>query len=260
MTPLSVTPIALLAGLASDFNATILSQSTHDFVFRLPLPRADGFVRTYEISARSRSSVVSAKETAPTFLPSFCPERHINLDATFCMNWQERDDLSVVDDQTAKRWWSTLVKFLLLQERAHRLRRWPSTKQRAHGDAAKYQQEALVAAEQLGADFSRDIEQGRIRVAFRRIGGFPVLRIFRGNVWTYSVRLDLRRVINLRQRCICARGGEPRPRVLRSCGAHAKAAADLAIAIHEQEKAEKAFWEGMRGKPCCRTMKYCPLA
>lgn len=237
MTPLSVTPIALLAGLASDFNATILSQSTHDFVFRLPLPRADGFVRTYEISARSRSSVVSAKETAPTFLPSFCPERHINLDATFCMNWQERDE-----------------------ERAHRLRRWPSTKQRAHGDAAKYQQEALVAAEQLGADFSRDIEQGRIRVAFRRIGGFPVLRIFRGNVWTYSVRLDLRRVINLRQRCICARGGEPRPRVLRSCGAHAKAAADLAIAIHEQEKAEKAFWEGMRGKPCCRTMKYCPLA
>jgi hypothetical protein len=48
--------------------------------------------------------------------------------------------------------------------------------------------------------------------------------------------------------------------VLRSCGNHAKAAADLAIAIYEQEKAEKAFWEAMSGKPCCRTMKYCPLA
>lgn len=255
-----MTPIVLLAGLASDFNAAILSQSAHDLVFRLPLPRADGFVRTYQISARSKLSMVSAKETAPTFLPSFCPERHINLDATFCMNWQEGDDLSVVDDQTAKRWWSTLVKFLLLQERAHRLRRWPSAKQRAHGNAAKYQQEAMVAAEQLGSDFSQDFEQGRISVVYRKIGGYPVLRLFRDDVWMYSVRLDLRRVIHLRQRCLCPKGRKRRPNVLRSCGNHAKAAADLAVAIYEQEKAEKAFWEAMRGKPCCRTMKYCPLA
>lgn len=228
--------------------------------FRLPVVRADRRERVYEISARSTLNAVSAKETAPFHLPAFCPERHINFDASFCMSWKGAESLDVIDQGSARHWWETLIQFLRLQERAHRLRRWPSPKQWAHGDGAKYQQRALVATEQFGADFSKDVEQGRIRVFYRRIGGYPVLRVFRGNVWAYSVRLDLRRVINLRRRCLCPRGGERRPRVLRSCGAHAKAAADLAIAIYEQEKAEKAFWEAVRGKPCCRTMKYCPLA
>lgn len=260
MTFFSATPIALLSGLAPEFRATILSQSAHEMQFRLPVVRADRRESVYEISAKNTLNAVSARETAPFHLPAFCPERHINSDATFCMSWKGAESLDVVDHDSARRWWETLVQFLRLQERAHRLRRWPSTKQWAHGDGAKYQQKALVAAEQLGADFLKDVEDGRIRVVYRRIGSYPVLRVFRGNVWTYSVRLDLRRVVNLRQRCICPRGRERRPRVLRSCGAHAKAAADLAIAIHEQALAEKEFWESMKGKPCCGRMEYCPLA
>lgn len=228
--------------------------------FCLPIVRADRRENVYEISARSTLNTVSARETVPLRLPAFCPDRHINYDATFCMGWRGAESLDVVDQASAQRWWETLVQFLRLQERAARLRRWPSARQWAHGDAAKYQQQAIIAAEQLGPDFSKDIEQGQIRAVYKKIGTHPVLRVFRDTVWTYSVRLDQRKVINLRQRCVCPKGQERRPRVLRSCGVHAQAAADLAVALHEQALAEKAFWESMKSKPCCKTLEHCPLA
>lgn len=203
---------------------------------------------------------MSVKETLPTLLPPFCPERHINNDGTFCMSWREVDDLTIVDRPSAEHWFQTLIRFLQLQVRAARKRCWPNNLQWAHGSAAKFQARAQTAAVDLGQDFVEDLAADALTVVVRKIRGRDVLRLYRKGIWICSASVTALRLTNLRSRCVCQRGHSRRPTTIRSCGNHASAALSLLKALYEQELAERSFWRSFKGSQCCGSMDNCPLA
>ena len=261
MTALKSASLTLLRDTGAQFGAVQLRLRGDKLTFTLPVPRADGRRPEYDLVAQATGSIVAAREAAPNMLPSFCPERHINSDATFCMNWQDVDPLAVNDNEAAERWWGALLQFLRLQERAARRRRWPAEAQWAHGTAAIHQLKAQEAAAELGPDFVKDLAEGRLTVGWRNVSSNgPGIRLFRSGRWIFSVWENARRVVNLRRPCLCHRGTGRRPITLRSCGNHAGAAAQLAIELMEWERAEQRFWNSWKHRACCGTMDDCPLA
>ncbi len=261
MTPLAYAALSLLREAGAEFGATQLRLRRGKLSFRLPVPRADGRAPEYELIAQAAGSIVSAREAAPTFLPTFCPERHINGDATFCMNWQAVDPIAVNDNEAAERWWGTLLQFLRLQERAAKRRRWPDEAQWAHGAAAEHQLQAQRCAALLGTEFADDLAQGRLGFDLRKVSSNGTgIRVLRSGRWIYSVWEPAGRVINLRRPCLCPLGKRKRPAIIRSCGEHADAAAGLAIALVEWKRAEQRFWKSYKGRACCGTMDGCPLS
>ncbi|MFC0340548.1 E2 domain-containing protein [Paracoccus niistensis] len=254
-------PIDLLTRWAAEFGATVTAVQATYLEFTFPVFRPDGTAPTYAIVAEVREDEVAAREATPTRLPAFCPERHINRDGTFCLGWGRADDLEVRDEETARAWWARLFKFLTLQERATRLRRWPDRRTWPHGDAAGHQFRAEWAAHRLGSPFVEDLAQGRLGVARKGHGsGGAGLQMLRDGRRLYSVWEDTRRAVNLRQRCICIMGRASPPAVLRSCGDHADAVVELAFALQDRATAEAAFWAGLEGTSCCGTMDCCPLS
>ncbi|MFC5565295.1 E2 domain-associated cysteine-rich protein [Rubellimicrobium aerolatum] len=229
--------------------------------FILPVPRPGGTAPVYNIIAEIRGDVVAAREAEPVRLPAFCPERHINRDGSFCLGWDGADDLAVRDEETARAWWRRLFKFLSLQERAARRRRWPDRRAWPHGDAARHQLRAEMAAHRLGSPFTEDLAQERLEVIRKGRGaGGHGLRVQRDGRRLYSVWEGARRAVNLRQRCLCALGTGSSPAVLRGCGDHADAAVELAFALRDRDIAEQDFWAQLKGTTCCGTMDGCPLS
>ena len=256
--------LALLAAKAVDFDGLVIGQGANELDLEVIVTMPDGQTTTYWITARAQGAIVSARETKKLHLPAFCPDRHINGDGTFCLGWSEINAVEVLDANGAWRWWATLIKFLRLQQRAVKKRRWPDKKAWAHGDAARHQLQAERSAMRLSAAHAADFLAGRITIE-RRIGQSaigPALRIARGGRWESSVWEKSKRPVSLRRRCICPAGAGARPTTLRSCedGEHAKAAAELAFAIRDMEAAERSFWKSLEGKPCCGTIDGCPLA
>lgn len=177
------------------------------------------------------------------------------------MSWKAVDALAVEDVESAQRWWETLVRYLQLQERATKRRRWPDENEWAHGAAAEHQLKAQAAAAVLGTDFAADLREGRITVDIRRVSSTgPGIRVFRSGRWIYSVWQKDARVVNQRRPCLCPAGGSRKPITLHSCKGHAKAAAALAIELVRWEQAERLFWKSFKGQECCHTMDGCPLA
>lgn len=227
----------------------------------LPVMFSDGRCRVYHLRVSVVGKSASAKEVMPTLLPSFCPERHINADGSFCLYWRAVDDIVIDGPEPALTWWETLVRFLQLQTRAARRRRWPDGRSRAHGAAAVHQLRAERAAERLGDQMSTAMQDGRLSVALRGSGPHgPGIRVLRDGQRIYATWLHSRRVVNLRRPCVCPAGREPQPRVIRSCGDHAAAAATLALELHSMAEQEQQFWKIFEGYPCCGTMDDCPLA
>lgn len=252
--------ILLLAQVADDFGAVILQRLPNRLDVTIPVPMPDGRSPIYSITAELSGSIVSARESAPTRLPAFCPDRHINENSTFCLGWAKVDPFEVMSQDGAWTWWARLLKFLRLQERAARLGRWPDHRAWAHGDAAIHQLLAEKAAVRLGPTYIEHLAQNRISVARRGNGAQGSgLRIMADGTWLYSIWEDAARAVNLRRRCICEAGTGHRPTVLRNCRDHAEAAVELALAVRDREREERRFWMGFEGKLCCGTMKNCPL-
>lgn len=255
-------PLALLAARAPEFGARVIGMTRDRLELEVPLPRSDGRCPMYMITAiETDNLVVAARETKKLHLPSACPERHINSNSTFCLGWDQVDRIEVRDADAAWDWWATLVGFLRLQERAARLRRWPNARVWAHGDAAIHQQQAMRAAEQLGPWFAEQLEAGRLSVTqMPGTGNGPALRVKSAGKRLYDIWRDHRRVVNTRGPCVCPKGQGRRPVIFRSCGEHARAAVDLAIALRAWEKEEARFWNNLKDQRCCGTMDNCPLA
>jgi hypothetical protein len=226
----------------------------------VPVPLPDGTVSTYAITMQACGAMVEAREGAPARLPAFCPERHINIDGSFCLGWAEVDPLAVNNEQDAWNWWARLVKFLLLQERAARRRRWPGGPAWAHGDAAAEQLRAERAAARLGDPFVDDLARNRLTIARQgSSSNGPALRVCRDGVWLFSIWETAKRPVNLRRRCVC-KTGEGRPStVLRNCGTHSQDAVELALSLRDREREEVKFWKALAGRMCCGTMDGCPL-
>jgi len=228
-------------------------------VVSVPLP--DGRAPVYRITAQQTGRRVTARETIPTRLPRFCPERHINDDATFCLGWAKVDPLEVNTVKDAWKWWATLIKFLRLQERAARTHRWPSTTQGwDHGNAAVHQLRAERSATQLGSPFIEDLQNNRLSI--RRVlsgSNGPAIRVLREGKRIYAVWEVRKRAVNLRRRCVCAKCQLSAPSILRNCTEHHQAAIELAFSLRDREREIARFWKSYEGRPCCGTMDNCPL-
>lgn len=238
-----------------NFNGKLVRTGSHDAEFYLPVVAADGGVTDFHLSIRATGNRLIPKEALPRHLPSCCPNRHINLDGSFCLTWASRHPIRVINAASAATWWDTVYRFLQEQNRAEKKRRWPTKGDWAHGDAAREQLRAETAAAALGGQFPGDLKNGRLRV--EKNGHFYRLIYPGGRL--YSVWIQFERVAALRQVCFCPDGARKRV-VLRRCGEHAKAAADLVLGLVGRETEERLFWKTLEGQPCCGTMDDCPLA
>lgn len=252
--------LELLAGCLSAFGAVEIGRSASELRVSLPVPLSDGRSPVYRLTILVTGQSVSARETTPTLLLAFCPERHINHDGSFCLYWRAVDEIVVDSLEAARDWWETLLRFLQFQSRAARLRRWPDRRARAHGVAAIHQLRAELAAERLGEPYVSDLAAGRLSVTATGRGTRSGIQLLRDGHRQYSVWVQPRRVVNLRRRCVCPAGSARRPAILRSCNDHADAAARLALALHEMGEQERRFWAAVKASPCCGTMDGCPLA
>ncbi|MBX9647945.1 MAG: hypothetical protein K2X57_12920 [Xanthobacteraceae bacterium] len=254
--------IDTLAACLPALGATELGRtSENELDIALPVTHSDGHCPIYHLRISITGASASVKELALKLLPTFCPERHINADGSFCLFWRAVDDIAIDGPHSALEWWETLARFLQHQTRAARLRRWPDGQARAHGAAAIHQLRAERAAERLDDRLTTDIQYGRISAALHGSGAEgPAIRVLLDGKRIYSTWLRSKRVVNLRGPCICPAGKGQRPRAIRSCGEHAAAAATLALELHSMTVQERRFWAAFEGHLCCGTMNDCPLA
>jgi hypothetical protein len=101
------------------------------------------------------AGMVNVGEQPPRQWPLGCPERHINLDGSFCLGIG--DPLSPRSARDADHWWSWLRQFIISQRIADRTRTWPGSRSLHHGDAADHQ----LKLEQLaaGTTFEREVRE-----------------------------------------------------------------------------------------------------
>src|SRR5260370_22175567 len=154
-----------------------------------------------------------------------------------------------------------LREFLLLQERAKKLRRWPGEGW-AHGTAAIHHKNAEDAAAALGSAFAAALNEQRLAVKrgpkVSHPSG-PTLRVHLDGEHVYTVWRKSKRLTNKRRPCICTRGKKGRRTTYRSCGDHALQAAQLAVSIQLWKETEEAFWDAFKNDACCGTCDNCPL-
>jgi hypothetical protein len=231
----------------------VLQRHGGDLQVAVGLRRPDGRIIRYALAVDARTREPKVREKAPENLPAFCPDRHINRDGSFCMNWQSADPIYVTDETSAREWWSRLLKYLRLQEAAKQLRRWPSKLAWAHGAAADAQRRAEVCSIALGPAFQDALAAKRLRVT-RRSGQPKFVRLEDDGRRLYSVWIHAKRVATRRQRCLCGSG-----RPLCSCADHADRAAELVTVLEAWAAGERAFWRQFDGRACCGTLSSCPL-
>ncbi|WP_353851279.1 E2 domain-associated cysteine-rich protein [Microbulbifer sp.] len=253
------TAIELITQVAPDFRGVCERASDSSATLDLPIRLVDGRVLPYRLLLREKGEWVSAQEETPNHLPYFCPERHINPGGTFCLNYSPVDSLNVMDEASARAWLETVYKFLRLQDRAKRQRKWPNSDTWAHGDAARHQLRAQTAAATLSGEIAAALADCRLTLKRRASKGRQILEIWIGDAHVYSVWESNQKVINKKRRCFCGESGLRRPKRLRRCGNHAKQASELALAVRDREDEEERFWDSMRHQTCCGTCDACPL-
>ncbi|MBZ9897638.1 hypothetical protein LB545_25290 [Mesorhizobium sp. BR1-1-6] len=253
--------LALLAETARDNHSDLVSLIDNVAIFAVQLVNASGAPATrFLIKVIDAGDKIVAKETKAEHLPSFCPERHINFDGTFCLYWVEAEPHEITNAEAAGRWWGKLLIFLLRQRTAAALRSWPGKGEaRAHGsEAARYQAAAEASAISLGEAFEKALKEGRLATLRRRLGGHDRLRLLLDGRRLLTVDIESGRVMTRRQRCKCDQGsGLP----LVACSDHAQVFADLAAALKNWRLAEAEFFDSFKGSSlkCCGTMDECPL-
>lgn len=224
--------------------AAIEASGRRSIDFRAQVARASGKLSSpYHLRVQPRSrggATVCEQQNAPQ-LPSFCPQRHINEDGSFCLGLNAGD----VDNDTAgTEWWQRLYVFLSGQEVAKSRREWPPRTQLSHGKAGEIQVEAESVAASLGmlSALREAIEHGSGVIAY------------------YSKRVREGRLINGRAPCVCGRiGRRNRLQLRRECFAQRQPC--LPVLEHQRQEAESKFWQDLKNRRavCCNTMKTCPL-
>lgn len=256
-------PLDLILALAGDFNAVAVLSSETTAEFSITLQRVDGRSSNYGIQVWCEGGRLRAREFGSKLLPPFCPERHINPGGSFCLYWEGSEQLDVVDEASAKVWMETLIQFLRLQERAAKIRRWPSHKAWAHGDAARYQLRALEAAAALGNSFLIKLEAGSLSIIdYPRRGrnSDSIIEVKQNGTHLFSIWKSRKMLVNRRRKCFCGENGSSRPKRIGRCKNHAAAALALAEGLLGWQTADEQFWKGLQGTKCCGTCDECPLA
>ncbi|WP_340115611.1 E2 domain-containing protein [Pelagibius sp. 7325] len=216
-----------------------------DYLLVIAQPTSDSQrpCRSYKIQISLTSSgIVVAREAGTNFLPPSCPERHINADGSFCIGYNAGG--GVVGPEAARRWWRKLEAHLLCQETAHREGTWPASSALSHGDAALLQLEAENLGEKLGMLDS-------VRAAVQGYGWIA------DHLW--QVTDNGKSLLNKRKPCLCGyREKSGNTKLRRECLKDQDPC--LMLLEAQRRDAEERYWEAMKKKPCCGTMKVCPLS
>lgn len=254
------TAFDLVAQGAPDFGGTFTTSSHTSGILDLPVKLVDGRTVSYRLQLNQVGDQITAREESPRHLPSFCPERHINPDGTFCLYFSGTTRLDVVDEASAIAWLETVYKYLKLQERARVQRKWPNNEEWAHGDAAHHQYRAQVAAAALNNHFASALAEGLLQLKERRSKDRQrILELWIENTYMFSVWEAKAKVINQKQRCFCGTSGLRMPKRLRGCADHARRASELVLSLRDWEKAEERYWGALTRRTCCGTCDSCPL-
>lgn len=249
-----------IAQVAPQFGGQLLFKPPSSGILHLPIKLAGGRIIPYSLLLDQSGASINVREETPKNLPAFCPERHINLDGTFCLYFPGATKLNVVDEATATDWLEVVYKFLKLQERARNKRAWPNNEHWAHGSAAQHQAQAQAAANALGPLFSEALADGLLSIKERRSRNHRrILDLCFGDTPLYSVWEASQKVLRQKQRCFCNPSSLKIPKRLRRCGEHAKNASALVISLRDWKKEEASFKTQVAGMKCCGTCDNCPL-
>lgn len=248
-----------LRAVAGEFCATELSRGEGTVQYQVEITLASMATAMYSLRVIALSGGrLAVREDPPAKLPRCCPDRHINQDGTFCLNWNEANPLSVVDEASARRWWDYLVKFLRCQEVASALRKWVCPGY-AHGDAAKHQREAEEAATRLGPQVMSLVEEGRLLTRRRESHGRARIELLKDGVVLAKVSQRSNQLSDRKAPCICSTR-DARP--IAECGEHAADLQSLVTALYEWRSSELKFMRDLSrsGVRCCKTLEKCSLA
>ena len=211
-------------------------------------PRRASGSTTRPYTLRVSTDPASGKVTVQEFpesriLPKACPQRHINVDGSFCIGL--RAGYLVEDRSSAANWCRNSAYSLRLKRPQKKSGNGPPLLQLSHGDAADIQLKAEMLADRLGK-----AEDYKNAVAF---GIRPVA------VYARQIRFPMGRLKNSGAKCVCGwirSDGQTKKRW--QCAKDN----DLCLPVLEakRQRAEKSFWRHWEGLPCCGTMRECPLA
>lgn len=205
-------------------------------------PSSDIF--NLEISCINRKvTVKEAPEQAK--LPSFCPERHINIDKSFCLGLSK--EVAVYDSVTASIWWECIHNYLKNQTVADRTRSWPPQDSLSHGDAAKYQIRAENVANKLG-----------LAEEYRK-AMFSSSSWLRNLVNEVSERDGVFHPADLDQ--VLSKVNQTTPKLGKRRKLLVRRVKKLLSCELLRREEENAFWLSFEGSDitCCQTMPGCPL-
>jgi hypothetical protein len=250
-----------LKAVASDFLATVSSETPDSLVVRFEIVRADGVREIFHLNIVDNGSFPKVSEREPHRLPSRCRDRHIRGDdGWFCLSWNPGEPSEVVDAETARAFWSRLDKFLQAQLTASTLRRWPAqSNARAHGDAAAFQDLAEEIAAQFGPNVLRDVRLRRFKVARAIKPGKVRLELLRDG--RRVARVPLRGgLITAKTRCFCDEAAITAAEI-GVCRNHAELAPALIRAIDRWHTEHDAFVRKLvaSGYRCCGTLGMCEM-
>jgi hypothetical protein len=255
-------PLSLIIAQAAEHDALLVEAHPDDATFDLTITLVDGRRIERRILVIAFGDELSVSEPVPDHLPTHCPGRHINSDASFCLGWSGHEEKAVIDSDSARLWWARMLQFWRLQERAARRRQWPDRRQWAHGGAAKHQQAAEVAAAKLGKSYVTALEWRRLSVSSaveRGSANGPAYNLMLADQPILRVWRDHPRLVNMRQPCICDGSAKHRAVAMRGCGDHAQAGIDLVRSLLRWREEEQAFWAELKGATCCGTLDNCPI-
>lgn len=254
-------PLDGLEEVAPDFGATVSRTGAQAKATAVvSVPRAGGDRHDFSLELFTTGSVVFAREEPPSRLPIFCPDRHINPGGSFCLGWGSTAPAAVIDQSSARAWWTAVVRFLQLQLTANDLGVWENgTHDWAHGDAADHQLLAEVAADQLGPRFRADLADRKFAVVREAHARGTRLELRRNGM--HVAKLTIGPPSRLKDSkvtcpCDCAAGA-----AIAECGDHADHLIAFTTEMWRWQQAEAKFLRDLArtGAVCCGTLKKCTL-
>lgn len=253
-------PLHRLESIASEFGAT-LAVNGRNAAGKVTITLPSGQSYVFALDLTDNGGKISVREDPlGTLLPSFCPDRHINSDGSFCLGWGEDNPAKIHNVDAARQWWSAVVRFLAHQVSANKRRVWPGRENdRAHGVAAQYQAIAEQLSAKFGPAFVNDFHDDELTVSLERRRRNPRLELYRRG--RLIARVFINSVSLKRDRFPCPCNGSPSVPITQ-CGMHAEALAQFTAALHHWRQEECNFLKDLaaRGKRCCGTLRECGLA
>lgn len=253
-------PVELVLELAGAFGGTVLSREQDAAAIIARAQVYSGDVSEFKLRVEAvRSREVRVREMEPRSLPSFCPDRHINLDGSFCLYATDVEPLEVHDAAGAREWWRTLQSFLQQQVVAQECGRWMG-QALAHGDAARHQIAAEMLAARLGAGMAGAVARGAVFVRTQRWRGRQWLQLRCDSSVLAEVENRLGARVSKLTPCVCD-DASGRPHVVSRCGRARLILTDLIHELHKKRRSEDEFVKDLRarGIGCCESLAVCSV-